>query len=707
MPNREKQGCGIINAMKPEDVLTYLKQIPAFQGFDGRSEEELLRLVPHVNERRYETGETILDQRHPPDRTVCIIRGEVKLTQADEAGEIHTLGTRGAGFVMGRRSLERNDYDQFIATAQTDVEALVLPFRDLVRVYDRSEDLQKLVPGPLRTDRLIKTLRELSLFEDFTDRQGNRELRKIAGLVHDQVFSNGEWLFRQGEISDRLYYVLEGRIELTQVDQNGLVSQVDTLEPGQMAGETGLLVGDFHDVIATADGYARVLYILSSKFQDLMAERPHLRRRLNISRKVRRRMRLRDFDWLRDDEWVVETVQRHWLRLSRQIGAPTFILLLCLPALYGTIRADGWLFNVLAILLLVPIVVLLGVIVWQYLNWRDDYFVITTQRIAHIERTWPFAAETEETLLDNVQDIYELRPSLTANLMNFGNLVLQTAGETVDIDMNYTPNPARVRGIISEQIERSKARDLLRTQGKIRDLLARRLDIVEAEEAEPEPTTEEPKRPSFMVSLIRSIWEYLFPPSWLKAEQGETIIWRRYWLPGFVRYLLAFVPLAVITIGGGLLLIQQFGEDGIWVWLAAWLVLEGISIGILLWFVEDWRNDYFQLTRSHIIKVEQRPLLLQESRRQARLDRIQNLGFEIPNIPARIFNYGHVYFETAGEAGQFRLQWVHHPQEIQSTIANRQYQYNQRQQDIAAARRQQELLSWFSTYDDLKQEARR
>jgi hypothetical protein len=139
--------------------------------------------------------------------------------------------------------------------------------------------------------------------------------------------------------------------------------------------------------------------------------------------------------------------------------------------------------------------------------------------------------------------------------------------------------------------------------------------------------------------------------------------------------------------------------------MAVWLGLEALSIAVLMWFIEDWRNDYFQLTRSHIILVEQRPLLLQESRRQARLDRIQNLGFEVPNIPARLFDYGHVFFETAGEEGFFRLEWVHHPNDVQATISNRQYQYNQRQQDIAAARRQQELLSWFSTYDDLKQEA--
>ena len=690
--------------MNPQEVLTYLKRIPAFQGLDQRGEEELLRLVPYVDERHYEPGDKVLDEQHAPDRTVGIVSGAVELTQQNADSP---LGTRGPGFLMGRKGLQRGQYDAFTATAQGKVTALVLPFRDLVRAYDRSDYLKKSVPGPLQPSRLVKTLRDIPLFTDFTDRMGNLELHHVVPRVHDQVFYNGEWLFRQGEISDRLFYILEGRVELTQVDRNGMVSHVDVLKPGEIAGETGLLVGDFHDVIATADGYARVLYIRSIEFRELMSERPHLRRRLNISPEVQRRRRLRDFDWLRDDEWVVEIVQRHWVRLSRQIGAPAFILILLLPAFVAVIIASHWVFTVLAFLLLIPIVVLTGVILWQYLNWRDDYFVITTQRVVHIERTWPFADEAEETLLENIEDIYELRPSLSANLMNFGNLVLQTAGETVEIDMNYTPHPSRIRQIISEQIERSRARDLLRTQGKIRDLLARRLDLAEEEEEEPEPTPSEPERPPLMVGIIKSIWEYLFPPSRRETAGGETIIWRRYWLPGFFRYMLAFIPLAVITAGGGLILIRQFmdvADGNFWISLVIWLVLEAISIGVLMWFVEDWRNDYFQLTQSHIILVEQRPLLIQESRRQARLDRIQNLGFEVPSIPARIFDYGHVYFETAGEVG-FRLQWIHHPQDVQATISNRQYQYRRRQQQIAAARRQQELLSWFSTYDDLKQEA--
>ena len=139
-------------------------------------------------------------------------------------------------------------------------------------------------------------------------------------------------------------------------------------------------------------------------------------------------------------------------------------------------------------------------------------------------------------------------------------------------------------------------------------------------------------------------------------------------------------------------------------WLVGWLFVEAVSLGILMWFVEDWRNDYFQLTPSHIILVQRLPLLLRESRHEARLDRIQNLGYEVPSIFGKLLDYGHVAFETAGTQGKFELRWVRHPEDAQKTISNRQYEYRRRQRQTEADRRQQELLSWFSTYDELHRE---
>jgi len=692
--------------MEPNEVLAHLKKVPMFWDLEEEGDRELLRLVPHVEQHAYDIGDVLLREEEIPNKTVVILEGRVKVTRRlpEQPLDVQDLGERVAGAAVGRTSLEAGSFERVTVEALAPTLALVLPFRDLIRIYQLSRHLREHLAAPLKPNHLVTTLQKIPLFGALSDRAGELELYSVAQITHEQVFGNGEWLFRQGEISDRLFLILSGRIQLSAVDQEGIVRDLGTLGPGDEAGETGLLVGDFHDVTAVADGYARVIYVLRAEFVDLLAQRPYLRRRVMVSEEVEKRRNLRQFDWIRDDEWVIAVVQRHWARLLSQTGALVAILFFLIPAIIALIITGGPAGLVIAAILSLPILGLCLGIIWQFVNWRDDFFVVTTQRVIHIERVGPFSTQQEESALDNIEDLYEIQPGFAANLLGYGNLVLQTAGETVDIDMSYIPQPGEMRRLISQQIERSKARNILRTRGQIRDMLARRLVVGESSPPSPEAVTHDGStapRTSFLPAiLVNSIWEYFFPASWV-ATDGDTIIWRRFWLPGLLRYSAPFLIFLVSTIGGIVVLSSAWGAENFLGWMVAWLVLEAVVFGVLLWFVEDWRNDYFQLTPSHIILVERRPLLLQESRHEARLDRIQNLAFEVPNILARALNYGHVQFETAGTQGKFELKFVRRPEEVQSTISNRQYAYRQHQQEIESNRRQQEMLTWFATYDDL------
>ncbi len=698
--------------MEPDEILTHLKRIPMFRELDEEGEQELLRLVPHIREQTYQPGEQVLTDRQAPDRMLLIISGQVKVTRADKGPRtgILDLGLHGPGTILGRQSLEIGDFESTKAEAVDETRALSLPFRDLVRTYQKSDYLREHLQAPLSSQRLIHTLRQIPLFGDLAGRTGELELYQIAQITHEQYFEHGEWLFRQGEVSDRLIYMLEGRARLTLTDQEGTTQRVGELEQGERAGETGLLVGDFHDVTAIAEGYARGVYILHSEFNELLRERPYLRRNLKVSAPVEKRRRLRRFDWIRQDEWAVSVVQRHWTRLFNQIAEPVVIFLLLLPAMILLLMSEPAILNVLSGLLAVPMLGLLGIIIYQYFNWRDDYFVLTTQRMVHIERVWPFTTHHEEVPLDKVQDIFEIQPRLAANLMGYGNLILQTAGETINIDMDFVPNPGRLRRQISEQIERARARSILQNRGQIRELLTHRIHPETAPPARTGPATAvdsaSQKTPSRLLPgmLVASVWQYFFPPSKLEMDDGNTIIWQRYWLPGLMHSAPAILALLLVALGGPLYFLVVSTSEIPLGWIVTWLFAIAVLLGVSLWLIEDWRNDYFELTPSRVVLFERLPLLLKESRREANLDRIQNLGYRIPSIPARILDYGHVHFETAGTEGRFVLHYVRHPKRVQSTISNRQYQFRQLQSQLEAERRQQELLTWFSTYDELQRE---
>jgi CRP-like cAMP-binding protein len=706
--------------MEPREVLGYLRQIPMFRDLGEEGERELLRLVPYMRARTYDVGERLLTEQRAPDRTVLILKGRVVLrkslphTRAVAGAERmeRELGERGTGAILGRTSLVPGDFDYITVEAVEETETIVILFRDLIRAYQNSAYLREHLNSPLKPERLVDTLRTTPLFSELTGDAATLELYQVAQITHEQYYEDGEWIFRQGEISDRFIRVLEGQIQLTLVDAEGLVRDVGVLETGSAMGETGFLVGDFHDVTAMSKGCTRVLYILRTEFSQLLNTRPYLERKLNISAPVARLLRLRLFSWLRSDEWVMEVAQRHWTRLARLIVLPIFVLLLLLPSVLMLLLSGESVLMIVAGILAVPLLLLAGLIAWQYLNWLDDYFVVTTQRVVHIERIWPRSTHLEETPLHNIENIYELQPNLWANVLKYGTLVLQTAGETVDVDMSYIPRPTALRRLIREQVERSRARDVLRTRGQVRDLLWRRMQVdgVAEPSAEAVGTGVDAARrestPSPFAMFLVSVRDIFFPPSTIVLDEGHTIIWKRYWLPGLRSYGLPLLAFLIGTMGGILFLTTQLGEPAFLTWLVAWLFLEAVLLGVLIWYVEDWRNDFFQLTPTHIVHIARLPFFLKESRHEARLDRIQNLSYAVPSLVARIFRYGHVQFETASTQGTFVLRYVRYPAQVQSTISNRQYEYRQRQRQIEAEQRQQELLTWFSTYDEVHRELR-
>ncbi len=550
----------------------------------------------------------------------------------------------------------------------------------------------------MEPDVVVKHLKSIPLFRKIDTPEEERELYFVVPLVQEIELNPGDFLFTQGESSTRLYLILNGALRMSRIDQQGVVRELGEREVGFSMGETGVMVGDFHDVTAEViEPSTRLLYMEQADFQALLKERPKLRRALEIREDVLERHYPERFAWMRDDESIIFLVRRHWFHLVRRIVMPAFaaIALWILAALFSVTGPAVPIFFVLVSL---PFV---GLVIWMWGDWQDDYFALTTQRVIHSEQVWIFRKDFEEAILDNVQDVHEVRPDLMSNVLNYGDLILQSAGETVQIDMVGVPNPDYLREMVFREIERGRARQAHQRRESVRKMLKSRLEAKGPETIKPPVAAPAPHLPLFQV-VFHAIRDYWFPESWSVSPDKSTIVWRRYWLPGFFSYLKFSIPLLAVTIGGAVFLSNQPMTSTWAVEVGVWLFVVAILMGLVLWYIEDWRNDYFQITPSRIIEVNRKPLMLGVSRREATLDRIQNISYDEPGIFARIFDYGHVTLETAGTLGKFSMRWLRHPQKVQAEISRRQREYKLRLQQIDTQRRQDELLSWFASYEALR-----
>lgn len=555
---------------------------------------------------------------------------------------------------------------------------------------------------------IVTHLRQIPLFQNLRpdrDVRDERLLYLVAEKVQEAEYAPGDSLFEQGEPADRLYYVLRGRIQLTAFGPDGSRLDLGFKQPGDSFGVAGLFVGDFHDASAEAYTPVRILYLTHDDFLPLLEHHPRLRRLLSVPPDLQRQRHLPHFPWMRPEEVAILVGQRHGIELARRALLPALGLVAVValafvlaPMRLQALESPDEIWNPLPWLIF-PAVVFGLWLGWDWLDWHDDRFILTTQRVMHIERKGPFGSMSEEASLDDIQDVLEVKPNVLANFFDYGDIILHTAGGTVKIDFTEVYRPAVWREAILREMGRIQARRVVRLRGETRVLLENRLHLVPPQEppAKVAPQIESPSSLKFFVSTVR---ELLFPASWVESPDGQTIKWRRYWLPGFIRYWWVSMLFLLATGGGLWWAARQVDENPLLV--GGWLVLEMILLGVVMWYIEDWRNDFFEITPSHIIHVDRRPLWGRLIRQEARLDRIQNITSDVPGLWARMFKFGTVTLETAGATGKFEMEFVRDPERVRAEIARRQQEFRRRDLARQAAQRQDELLSWFAIYDSLR-----
>lgn len=172
---------------------------------------------------------------------------------------------------------------------------------------------------------------------------------------------------------------------------------------------------------------------------------------------------------LDSDERIVLRIHRHWFILLTQ--ALPLILLLFLPILVrGGLSLTGIapLFSLgehpQKLVTLLSAAWALFMWVTLFLVWTDyylDVLVVTNKRVIDIEQKGIFSREVAAFRLDRIQDVTVNISGVIATFLEFGNIHIQTAGETADIIVRGIPNPHRVRETISRlqdaEVERVRA----------------------------------------------------------------------------------------------------------------------------------------------------------------------------------------------------------------------------------------------------------
>jgi len=358
------------------------------------------------------------------------------------------------------------------------------------------------------------------------------------------------------------------------------------------------------------------------------------------------------------EETTLVDERPHLLVLLGRLLPPTVLLI---ATFFGGLPLlnNGQLISFIPIWLLLCMLALFG-IVWQYYDWHNDHYIVTTRRVIWEEQRYIWSVRRQEIELRQIQNIAVKIGNPLQNLFQYGDIIIETAGAGAPIRFHGIPDPLGVQDKIF------KARGL--------------------------PHPEKP------IQRQRRSFFYYFPIIPLVDSTEDSITWHRHWL---IMLQKVWLPLSCLFV---VVLLTMIGilDEAFRHLLEPWgvlatsvdLILLSLMLAWLVYGYIDWWKDNYVVTHSHIIYVVIRPLLSAE-RREAPLEQVQDARFTIPSFWHRLVRMGNVFVETAGKAQNFEFNQVYNPAEIQATIMKRLGEVRRARAEQEALQQREQIRSIF------------
>ena len=546
-------------------------------------------------------------------------------------------------------------------------------------------------------ERLAPMLRASQILEPLSDDQ----IVELAGKATFQPLRAGEMVIKQGDQGDTFFFIIEGQVRV--IDTSRSPAQLLTyLHRDDFFGERALLFNDRR--AATVDVVVDTILAvfdhqawqwLQTNVSDISERFTHLEKYYDVQAQTQ-------FPGRQQDEVVVRKDKRHILALIATLPGPLLLLIfgLGIGILLNELDISGL---VIGIVVFLDIVISLLWVIYNYADWINDDFIVTSERVIHIERTIIYGESRAEAPLTAIQDVSVDIPNFFTRFFGYYDITIQTAGAG-NIVFDGLKEGDDIKADIFDQRGQAMERVAASDTAAIRKSLVERMnwDVGPLEAPPLVSTGTKPYRGRFQLPELLS---YFVPK--VKEQEGNTIIWRKHY---FILLKLVAAPIVAIFVGLYFLLaaiLPLFPFDH----PTLSLILPLIGVWLLLWVwyayqYDTWRKDVYIVSDNSIIDLKGSPFSLgSETKREGPFSNIQNTTYSTKSFFTRFLNMGDVVIETAGTADTFTFEQVFDYKGVQQEISKRLLTYKEDQRRKTRAVEEKRYTRWLGEYHDLAQKA--
>ncbi len=528
----------------------------------------------------------------------------------------------------------------------------------------------------MESNEIFSFLQQHFLFKYLSD----EEIGQILPLFSPIDLEKGEILYRSGFPGRNFFLVVSGQILIEDEKQHQKV-----INAKGHFGEKALSRDGLRSDTAQAVDSSTILAVNKRGFFAILSAYPSIKTALSAMKMSVDILQKNEFPWVHEDETIRFVDRKHMNVFYSQLIFP-FIFLILTGISAILLRLN------LAIFLPITFLIFGLWSAWLWLDWRNDFYLVTSERAAWVEKVIWLHDQRREVPLQSILSV-NISTNQIQRLFGYGDVIVRTY--TGNIPMRNTAHPEVLLDLIAEMQGIAKSRALQADKTDLNETIRNRLGF----NGEPSTLETESEFIDLEMDGGPQITETITP-----LQEFLNLFRSRYELNGVINYRKhIFILLRdswwlwILLIG---LVIAFFARMvGLLAYpsMAVIAGIMGVDLAALAYVFADWANDRFQITDTHIIDLDRKPFG-RETKRSALLENVLSLDYKRENIIQRLFNYGTVAINV-GDI-QLDFEYVAQPISVQNEIFERYNSAIKQKELNQAQQRRDDMVEFLAAYHE-------